>query len=236
MLPCSVLFVEPPSVAELTLHLEFMLVGVFSHAAMLRLSRRLLKGDMTFNVLHDCNPQIGAPYDTQDRVMKEDEIQDFLKSVRGWTVLPSGAITRSYDFDEYMLAYEWMGRVMAFGFTSDKYPRLHWEGTKITATVYSGHFKGLSHKEARLAAFMNDHWNMIRKAGEGREELLRSATELAAHSGFDIEKARHFPTVAEQLEQLRHVQPDGSAPEDNTESDSAFATELEGAGSVPNVA
>eukprot|EP00672_Neobodo_designis_P020048 CAMPEP_0174831190 /NCGR_PEP_ID=MMETSP1114-20130205/2960_1 /TAXON_ID=312471 /ORGANISM="Neobodo designis, Strain CCAP 1951/1" /LENGTH=160 /DNA_ID=CAMNT_0016065011 /DNA_START=140 /DNA_END=618 /DNA_ORIENTATION=- len=157
--------------------------------------------------------------------MKEDEFQDFMKSVRGWTVLPSGAITRSYKFADFMLAYEWMGRVLAFGYASTKYPRLKWEGTTISATVYSGHFKGLSHKEARLAAFMNDQANLIRKAGEGREELLRTATELAAESGFDVASARHFPTVAEQLERMRLQDPDAA-------EESAAAEEAEETGSV----
>ena len=72
---------------------------------MLLRTARFLKTDRVFNILHDCNPQIGAPYDTQDRVMKEDEMQDFLKSVRGWTVLPSGAITRSFQFIGIMLVF-----------------------------------------------------------------------------------------------------------------------------------
>jgi pterin-4a-carbinolamine dehydratase len=172
---------------------------------MLRRCARLLKGEMTVNILHDCNPQWGAPYNTTDRVMKEDEFHDFLASVRGWTVLDSGAITKRFEFPDYMMVYEWMGRVMGFGYTCDRYPRLHWDGTFVTATVYSGHFRGITNREARLAAFMNDQCNLIKRAAEQRDNLFATITQSAAQAGFDANAVRHAPTVAER-EAALHAQ------------------------------
>jgi pterin-4a-carbinolamine dehydratase len=169
---------------------------------MFRVCRALMKGEMALNILHDGNPQYGAPYTTQDRVMREDEIEDFLKSVRGWQTLSSGAITKDFVFEDYWLAYEWMGRVLAFAYTSSKYPRLHWEGKRISVTVYSGHFKGLSNAEAVLAAFMNDQFFLIKKAAEQRDNLLAMTGTMAEDYGVDVDAVRHPKPAFQKLDSL----------------------------------
>ena len=145
---------------------------------MLRRTCRILKGDLASVVLHDCNPQHGAPYNNHDRAMRDEEFHAFLASVKGWTTLDSGAIHRSYDFDNYKLAYEWMGRVFAFAYISDKYPKLHWKDCHVEVTLYSGRFHGISRREARLAAFMNDHFNLLRKAQVSQREQLEATSKL----------------------------------------------------------
>lgn len=144
---------------------------------MFRRSLNFFKGDLTAVVLHDCNPQHGAPYNNHDRAMRDEEFQAFLSSVKGWTVLDSGAIHRTFEFSNYKLAYEWMGRLFAYTYVSDKYPKLHWKGTSIEVTVYSGRFHGISRREARLAAFMNDHFNLLRKAFVAQKEHLESSKD-----------------------------------------------------------
>lgn len=144
---------------------------------MIRRTTRFLKGDLTAVVLHDCNPQHGAPYNNHDRAMRDEEFQAFLTSVKGWTVLDSGAIHRTFEFASYKLAYEWMGRLFAYAYVSDKYPKLHWKGTSIEVTIYSGRFHGITRREARLAAFMNDHFNLLRKAFAAQKEHLESSKE-----------------------------------------------------------
>jgi pterin-4a-carbinolamine dehydratase len=145
---------------------------------MLRRSRFFLKGDLTSVVLHDCNPQHGAPYNNHDRAMRDEEFQAFLSSVKGWTVLESGAIHRTFEFSNYKLAYEWMGRLFAYSYVSDKYPKLHWQGTHVEVTIYSGRFHGITRREARLAAFMNDHFNLLRKAQVAQKEHLEASKKV----------------------------------------------------------
>ena len=41
-----------------------------------------------------------------------------VRSVKGWTVLDSGAIHRTFEFANYKLAYEWMGRLFAYAYVS----------------------------------------------------------------------------------------------------------------------
>ena len=142
---------------------------------MLRRTTNFLKGDLTAIVVHDCNPQHGAPYNNHDRTMRDEEFQAFLKSVKGWTVLESGAIHRTFEFANYKLAYEWMGRLFAYSYTSDKYPKLQWHGTHVEVTIYSGRFHGITKREARLAAFMNDHFNLLRKAQVAQKEHLEAS-------------------------------------------------------------
>lgn len=145
---------------------------------MFRRSIRLFKGDMAAVVLHDCNPQHGAPYNNHDRAMRDEEFQAFLASVKGWTVLDSGAIHRSFVFDNYRLAYEWMGRLFAYGYVADKYPKLHWKRNYVEVTIYSGRFHGITKREARLAAFMNDQFNLLRKAHNTQMELIGATNDV----------------------------------------------------------
>lgn len=158
---------------------------------MLRRCRLRCKGDMVMNFLHDGNPQYGAPYNTYDRRMREDEFDDFMKSVKGWEVLESGAIRRTFNFADYNLAYDFMGRVLAFGYMADRYPRVHWDKLDVTATIYSGKFKGVSLREARLAAFMNDQWFLIKKANEQRDNLIAAHGAQAEGVGVAVSEVRH---------------------------------------------
>ncbi len=148
---------------------------------MWRISRRLLKGDFASTFFHDNNPQHGSPYNVTERRMHDDEFQDFLASVTGWTVLENGAIQRVFQFEENSQAYAFMGRLMAFSCVSDKYSQLTWEGTRISARIYSPKFHGLTFQEARLAAFMNDQFHLLRKANAQKKVLSamvhRSRTE-----------------------------------------------------------
>lgn len=135
-----------------------------------------LKGEHAFVFIHDGNPQNGAPYNEHDRRMRDDEFEDFLLSCKGWHVVKeTSAITRTFQFDRHALAYEWMGRVMGFAYMADKFPRVVWMGSRVDVTVYSGRFKGLSVREARLAAFMSDQAFLIRTADQQRKQLVHGS-------------------------------------------------------------
>ncbi|CAG9570001.1 conserved hypothetical protein [Leishmania major strain Friedlin] len=161
-------------------------------------TQRAQKGDYGFNVFHNSNPQHGGSYARHERRMREDEVEDFLKSVKHWrplhedvadgdlvddaqssssTSAPAAgppmprlarmgeeAIMRTFQFETFREAYLFMGRVWAFCYGSDKYPHVTWEGTALTVYLYSSSFRGLSKREARVAAFLNDQYNMLRKS------------------------------------------------------------------------
>ncbi len=123
--------------------------------------------------MHDCNPESGGPYSVNDRKMREDEFEDFLKSVKGWERQPSGALSKTFTFPDPMMLYQFMGRLTAFSFYCEKYPKVQVHKNKLTATVYSATFKGITSHEAKLAAFMNDHFNLMTKAQQQRERMLQ---------------------------------------------------------------
>ncbi|RNC53772.1 hypothetical protein TcCL_ESM08860 [Trypanosoma cruzi] len=165
------------------------------------------KGDYGFNVFHNSNPQHGGSYARHERRMREDEVADFLRSVKGWvpadeavTASPAvegsseaaeeekgptpmtvftgeEAIKREFVFPTFHDAYLFMGRVWAFCYGSDKYPHVTWDGTHITVYLYSPSFRGISKREARLAAFLNDQYNMFRKSKRQQEQLLSVAVK-----------------------------------------------------------
>ncbi|CAD2222921.1 hypothetical protein AGDE_04876 [Angomonas deanei] len=169
------------------------------------------KGDYGFNVFHNSNPQHGGSYARHERRMREDEVEDFLRSVKGWKPvldqLPSKdadpleeevqawsekldekalppplstlhvgeeAIMRTFRFESFDDAYLFMGRLWAFCYGSDKYPHVTWDNTEITVYLYSPSFKGLSRREARIAAFLNDQFNMFKKSKNQREKMMTS--------------------------------------------------------------
>lgn len=148
---------------------------------MLRCTRWLRKGDFAAVFFHDNNPQNGAPYNEHDRKLRDDELDDFMKSVKGWRRLDNGAITRSFRFDKRAYAYEWMGRVLGFTYLSEKYPKITWQGNAVDVVIYSARFHGLSVKEARVAAFMNDQAFLIKKA-DAQSAILseKAAGSIAA--------------------------------------------------------
>ena len=135
----------------------------------------VLKGDLSWVHLHDGNPQWGAPYSQNDRKMRDDEFADFLKSVKGWNVDEKGAMTKSFIFQNSQMTYEWMSRVMAFAWWTDKYPELTLTGNTATCRVYSGRFQGITHKEARLVAFLNDQAFMLKKIQKMSEDTMERA-------------------------------------------------------------
>ncbi|RHW71112.1 pterin 4 alpha carbinolamine dehydratase [Trypanosoma brucei equiperdum] len=170
-------------------------------------STRRCKGDYGFNIFHNSNPQHGASYARHERRMREDEVEDFLKSVKGWVPVDEcfpcvdadadaegadvrkeekeemgpapltiftgeGALKRDFDFANFRDAYLFMGRLWAFCYGSDKYPNVTWEGTRITVYIYSPSFRGLSKREARLAAFLNDQYNMFKKSKRQQKVII----------------------------------------------------------------
>lgn len=143
------------------------------------------KGDFGFNVFHNSNPQHGGAYARHERRMRDDEFEDFLLSVKGWDHDPDDqSIWRSFYFESMEEAYLFMGRLYAFCYGSDKYPHITWEGTRIDVYLYSPSFKGLSKREARVAAFLNDQVNMLKKAKLQRDKLMELAKESAVESQF----------------------------------------------------
>lgn len=189
------------------------------------------KGDYGFNVFHNSNPQHGGSYARHERRMRDEEVEDFLRSVKGWVpvwrdgttpaatstaaskgnpmgtcapgVLPSldsicttialenlppdpsqlqfgdEAIMKTFTFMDYNDAYLFMGRVWAFCYGCDKYPHVVWKGKEITVFLYSPSFKGLSKREARVAAFLNDQFNMLKKSGVQREKVKEGVVKRA---------------------------------------------------------
>ncbi|KPA75913.1 putative mitochondrial hypothetical protein [Leptomonas pyrrhocoris] len=184
--------------------------------------QRSCKGDYGFNVFHNSNPQHGGSYARHERRMRDDEVEDFLKSVKHWTPVydslaesdrldgspvhtdgveaaaeenqsedaaasPSPslhmgeeAITRTFTFETFRDAYLFMGRVWAFCYGSDKYPHVTWAGTSITVYLYSPSFRGLSKREARVAAFLNDQYNMARKSKQQQRRIIDGVVQTAA--------------------------------------------------------
>ncbi|RNF08185.1 hypothetical protein TraAM80_03039, partial [Trypanosoma rangeli] len=89
------------------------------------------------------------------------------------------AIKREFVFPTYRDAYLFMGRFWAFCYGSDKYPHVTWDGTRITMYLYSPSFCGISRREARLAAFLNDQYNMFKKSRLQWEQLMCVAVKQA---------------------------------------------------------
>lgn len=207
------------------------------------------KGDYGFNVFHNSNPQHGASYARHERRMRDDEVEDFMKSVKGWVLVrealaaqredekaeneawarrlpqsqraeeegsaaPSAtaptegsrpheeggavgaegdeppepsplklgeeAIQRTYHFSTFGEAYLFMGRFWAFCYGTDKYPPVTWDGCNITVYLYSPSFHGLSKREARVAAFLNDQYNMLKRSRSQQERVLDGVAKKAA--------------------------------------------------------
>jgi pterin-4a-carbinolamine dehydratase len=140
------------------------------------------RGDFGFNHYHNSNPEHGGAYGRHERAMNDGEIEDFLKSVKGWSHDPdTHAIWRSFYFETFDEAYRFMGRLYAFCYGSDKYPHVTWDQTRIDVQLYSPSFKGLSKREARVAAFLNDQLNMLKKAKLQRSKLVEVAKRTTVH-------------------------------------------------------
>lgn len=138
------------------------------------LTTRRWKGDFGFNVFHNSNPQHGGAYARHERRMRDDEFEDFHKSVKGWDHdSETHSIWRSFYFETYDQAYLFFGKLYAFCYGADKYPHVTWEnGTRIDVELYSPTFKGLSKREARVAAFLNDQYNQLKKGQMQQETIL----------------------------------------------------------------
>eukprot|EP00796_Vickermania_ingenoplastis_P011708 gene11708-8055_t len=257
---------------------------------------RRFKGDYGFNVFHNSNPQHGGSYARHERRMREDEVEDFHKSVKGWlpvwgtpppntslayvrdetvtgeicrereqqhrdhdvesgmsaapappplpvrggplmdavsvssssaggemvvddpyaaTVGASAdgppepsfltygdeAIMKTFSFPTYREAYLFMGRLWAFCYGCDKYPQVIWNHMEITVYLYSPSFKGLSKREARVAAFLNDQYNMFKKSRMQREKVLKEVVERATVEEVMGEEVRQ--TLQEREAQRR---------------------------------
>jgi pterin-4a-carbinolamine dehydratase len=140
------------------------------------------RGDFGFNHIHSSNPQHGGSYARHERALNEGELEDFLKSVKGWSRdVETNAIWRSVYFETFGEAYRFMGRLYAFCYASDRYPPVTWEGTRIDIQLYSPTFKGLTRSEARIAAFVNDQMNMLKKGNQQRSKLLEVAEKSSVH-------------------------------------------------------
>ncbi|KAG5488366.1 uncharacterized protein JKF63_07961 [Porcisia hertigi] len=217
-------------------------------------AQRMLKGDYGFNVFHNSNPQHGGSYARHERRMREDEVEDFLKSVKHWRPVhentvecdavdsaeavragecdatqPSSssvstsaaelptpaasrmgeeAIMRTFHFETFREAYHFMGRLWAFCYGTDKYPPVTWEGTAITVYLYSASFRGLSKREARVAAFLNDQYNMARKSKWQQrrivDEVVRKATvEELFGEGVSADLAHRQTLRTEPLQEMK---------------------------------
>lgn len=225
------------------------------------------KGDYGFNVFHNSNPQHGGSYARHERRMRDEEVEDFLKSVKGWvpvwsdsssscsSIFPSSfsscastsksptsstdpsrpttttttttpltptdlppdpspiqygdeAIMKTFRFAEYTEAYQFMGRLWAFCYGSDKYPHVVWKEREITVYLYSPSFKGISKREARVAAFLNDQFNMLKKSVIQRErvqdKIVQNATveEIMGETvrrALEAKEARRGAPVEEMM-------------------------------------
>ena len=138
------------------------------------------RGDFGFNVFHNSNPQHGGAYTRFERRMSDDEFEDFLSSVKGWEAdMDTQAISKKFTFDQFDDAYRFVGRLYAFCYGLDKFPPVKWtdEGKSIEVSLYSPTYKGLSKREAKVAAFMNDHYNMLKKAKLQQSRMLEMGKE-----------------------------------------------------------
>lgn len=191
------------------------------------LLQRAGKGDYGFNVFHNSNPQHGGSYARHERRMRDDEVEDFLKSVKHWVpvrsdagdggeatarepvsngdsssssssrsiddlTLPAApplrlgeeALMRTFRFDSYRDAYLFMGRLWAFCYGCDKYPPVQWEGTMIRVYLFSASFRGISKREARVAAFLNDQYNMLQKAKKQQHRIVADVVQESVVEGL----------------------------------------------------
>eukprot|EP00760_Papus_ankaliazontas_P033994 PhM_4_TR6835/c0_g1_i1/m.86801 len=180
---------------------------------MLRRCRPFRKGDMNWVTFHDANPQYGAPYGQHDRKMRDDEVVDFLKSVKNWRQEPNGAITRKYVFPTTSMLYEWLGRVMAFANWTDKYPNMTIQGTSVEVVIFSGRFQGLTKKEAQLAALMNDQAHMLKKMIAMQEKAMSRAPDPTTRTDGDGRpQAFAHPAVERVSEMGNHRGVGGLSP------------------------
>ena len=152
------------------------------------------KGDYLFNLFHNSNPQHGASYTSFDRRMRDDEFDDFLKSVRGWDAdRDAQVISKSFTFESFDEAYKFMGKLCAFCWGADVYPAITWENTEVKMMLYSPHFKGLTKREAKIAAFCNDQVHMAQK-------LKRQQQLLALCDAKSMVKEMVGPAVQRELD------------------------------------
>jgi pterin-4a-carbinolamine dehydratase len=149
------------------------------------------KGDYGMNVLHHGNPQHGAAYAQMEKKMSDEEVEDFLKSVKGWKHDgETDMIAKTFKFETFALAYDFMGRLFAFCWHSDKYPPISWQGKAVTVELYSPKFKGISKREARIAAFCNDQFNIQKKSKKQAKQLQEMAGGSVVKSVID--KSTHM--------------------------------------------
>lgn len=164
------------------------------------------RGDYGFNLFHNSNPQHGGSYARHEKVMNAGEVEDFLASVKGWDHDPeTNTIWRSFYFDTFDEAYRFMGRLYAFCYCSDKYPHVTWDNLRIDMHLYSPSFKGISRREARIAAFMNDQYNMLKKAKLQRSKLVEMNQQNIGRTVLESETS---PTVAASTTQARPQLPE----------------------------
>lgn len=208
------------------------------------------KGDYGFNVFHNSNPQHGGSYARHERRMREGEVEDFLRSVKGWqsvhdsftdeldgekgtridassteinaqqssshpspenatctppAFLGDEAIKRTFVFATYREAYRFMGRLWAFAYGSDKYPHVLWDNCRITVYLYSPTFRGLSKREARMAAFLNDQYNMARKSTIQQGRILEKVSRGSAVEEFVGEEGQLALAQRGKVSRLREA-------------------------------
>ena len=155
---------------------------------------RRCKGDYGMNTLHHGNPQHGAAYAQMEKKMTDEEIEDFLKSVKGWKHDgETDAIVKTFAFESFPAAYDFMGRLFAFCWFADKYPPIVWSGTNVTIELYSPKFKGISKREARVAAFCNDQFNIQKKSKKQAFKLQEMARESVIAQGMSAAPAQRPP-------------------------------------------
>lgn len=136
--------------------------------------------------------------------MNDGEVEDFLKSVKGWDHDPeTHAIWRSFYFDNFDEAYLFMGRLYAFCYGTDKYPHITWDNTRIDVQLYSPSFKGLSGREARIAGFLNDQMNMLKKGKLQRSKMMEASTRTLVHQFVTKDVGGDAAAAADE-----HSQPD----------------------------
>lgn len=152
----------------------------------------LLRGTSIIGHLHDGNQEHGGVYNMHDKRCRDDELDDFLRSVKGWTIdEATGAISKTYKFDEMRTAYNFMGRLYAFCWNVDKFPLITWKGCEVETVLFSPKFKGLTKREVRVAAFMNDQSNLLNRAVKQRKRLEQTVvtTSYMAEQMRQIEQA-----------------------------------------------
>lgn len=110
---------------------------------------------------------------------------------------------KTFAFKTYGDAYLFMGRLWAFCYSSDKYPHVTWNEKEITVYLYSPSFKGLSKREARVAAFLNDQYNMLKKSQLQREKVVSGVIAQATVEDMVGEEVKkHLAAREEERQRL----------------------------------